>query len=73
MSSYTSSTQKKYWTFKDAEELLKYRRNANYKYINSDENSIKVGFEDTNPNWFANWAYGLDYGRLPYFLDKPSQ
>lgn len=44
MSSYTSSTQKKYWTFRE-EELLKYRRNANYKYIHSDENSIKVGFK----------------------------
>lgn len=49
MSSYTSSTQKKYWTFKE-EELLKYRRNANYKYIHSDENSIKVGFEDAKLN-----------------------
>lgn len=53
MSSYSSSTQKKYWTFKDAEELLKYRRNANYKYIHSNENSFKVGFHDTNLCSFA--------------------
>lgn len=59
MSSYSSSTQKKFWTFKDAEELSKYRLNANYKYIHSDENPIKVGFRDNNPHC----KYGLAYGR----------
>lgn len=72
MSSYSSSTQKKYWTFKDAEELLKYRRNANYKYIHSNENSNKVGFHDTNLCSFAIRANGLSYGKLPYFLGRPS-